>query len=254
MVGSWWSSGTTPKNWLEVEKGIPVARMISANQMPSVDGEVSASKPQEAQPSLSEAERQVLLMEKLDLIGLETWPEEDAAQAHSLLKQYHNLFSLEKHEIGHTKAVTHKIVLQDPEALSFKECFRCIPPPQLDEVWEHLKLMLDAGAICPSNSPWCNAVVLVRKKDGSFDFCIDFRKLNSLTKKDSHLLPHICETLDSLVGSAYYSTFDLTLGFWQVPMAEQSKQYTAFTLGSMGLFECEGYPLGCVMLQRLSRG
>ena len=114
----------------------------------------------------------------------------------------------------------------------------------MDEVREHLKLMLEAGAIHPSNSPWCNAVVLVRKKDGSLRFCIDFRRLNSLTRKDSHPLPRIGETLDSLVGSAYYSTFDLTSGFWQVPMAEESKQFTAFTLGSMGLFECERMPFG----------
>ena len=50
--------------------------------------------------------------------------------------------------------------------------------------------------------------------------------------------------LDSLVGSAYYSTFDLTSGFWQVPMDEESKQFTAFTLGSMGLYECERMPFG----------
>ena len=104
--------------------------------------------------------------------------------------------------------------------------------------------MLDAGVIHPSNSPWCNAVVLVRKKDGSLRFCIDFRKLNSLTVKDSHLLPHICETLESLVGSAHYLTFNMNSGFWQVPMDKESKQYTAFTLGSMGLYECESMPFG----------
>ena len=109
---------------------------------------------------------------------------------------------------------------------------------------EHLKLMLDAGVIWPSNSPWCNTVVLVRKKDGSLHFCIDFRKLNSLTVKDSHPLPHICKTVESLAGAAHYSTFDMNSGFWQVPMDEESKQYTAFTLGSMGLYECESMPFG----------
>ena len=104
--------------------------------------------------------------------------------------------------------------------------------------------MLDAGAIHPSNSSWCNAVVLVRKKDGSLRFCIDFRKLNALTCKDSHPLPCISETLDSLAGSAFYSTFDLTSGFWQVPMSEGSKQYTAFNLGSMSLLECDCIPFG----------
>ena len=60
--------------------------------------------------------------------------------------------------------------------------------------------------------------------------------------KDLHPLPHICETLESLARVAHYSTFDLNLGFWQVPMDDASKQYTAFTLGSMGLYECESMP------------
>ena len=102
--------------------------------------------------------------------------------------------------------------------------------------------MLDAGVVRPSNSPWCNAVVLVRKKDRSLHFCIDFRRLNDLTVKDSHPLPRICETLESLARAAHYSMFDLNLGFWQVPMDEASKQYTGFTLGSMGLYECESMP------------
>ena len=146
--------------------------------------------------------------------------------------------------MGHTNTTKHKIVLKDLDTPPFKERFHRIPPPQLDEVREHLKLMLDAGVIQPSNSPCCNAVVLMRKKDGSLRFCIDFRKLNSLTVKDSHLLPHICETLESLTGDAHYLTFDMNSGFWQVPMDEESKQYTAFTLGSMGLYECESMPFG----------
>ena len=93
-----------------------------------------------------------------------------------------------------------------------------------------------------NNSPWCNAVVLVRKKDGLLRFCIDFQRLNALTVKDSHPLPRICETLESLAGVVHYSMFDLNSGFWQVPIDEESKQYTAFTLGSMGLYECKSMP------------
>ena len=133
-------------------------------------------------------------------------------QARNLLQEYHDLFSLEKNEIGHTKTVEHKIVLKDPETPPFKERFRRNPPPQVDEVQEHLKMMLDAGAIRPSNSPWCNAVVLVRKKDGSLRFCIDFRRLNSLTRKYSHPLPRIGETLDSLVG--FCLLFNLRFDLW----------------------------------------
>ena len=169
---------------------------------------------------------------------------EQAEKAHGILHEYHDIFSLEKQDMGHTKVTKHKIVLKDPDTPPFKEWFCRIPPPQLDEVREHLKSMLDAGVVQPSNSPWCNAVVLVREKDRSLHFCIDFRRLNALTIKDSHPLPCICETLESLAGAAHYSTFDLNSGFWQVPMDEESKQYTAFTLGSMGLYECECMPFG----------
>ena len=210
------------RDWLEIKKGMPITRMVAANEVPKVINFLSAEQTKE-QSTLTEAERQDLLLEKLDLLGLGAWPEDQAGKAHSLLKEYHDIFSLEKHDMGHTNTTKHKIVLKDPDTPPFKEHFRRIPPPQLDEVREHLKLMLDAGVIQPSNSPWCNAVVLVRKKDGSLHFCIDFRKLNSLTVKDSHPLPHICETLESLTGAAYYSTFNMNSGFWQVPMDEESK-------------------------------
>ena len=231
------------QDWLEIKKGVPITWMVATHEVPKVTNLFSAEQTKE-QSTLTEAERQDLLLEKLDLLGLEAWPEDQAGKACSLLKEYHDIFSLEKRDMGHTNTTKHKIVLKDPDTPPFKEHFRRILPPQLDEVREHLKLMLDAGVIQPSNSPWCNAVVLVRKKDGSLRFCIDFRKLNSLTVKDSHPLPCICETLEGLAGAAHYSTFDMNSGFWQGPMDEESKQYTAFTLGSMGLYECESMPFG----------
>ena len=166
------------RDWLEIKKGVPIAWMVAANQVPKVTNLFSAEQTKE-QSTLTETERQDLLLEKLDLSRLKAWPQEQAEQACSLLKEYHDIFSLEKHDMGHTNATKHKIVLKDPDTPPFKEHFRRILPPQLGKVREHLKLMLDAGVIRPSNSPWCNAVVLVRKKDGSLCFCIDFRKLNS---------------------------------------------------------------------------
>ena len=231
------------QDWLEIKKGVPVARMVIANAISKVTHVLPAGGPCE-QSTLTETARQELLLEKLDLTGLEAWPPEQAEKARSLLKEYHDIFSLEKHDMGHTKAAKHKIVLKDPDTSPFRERFCRIPPPQLDEVRAHLKMMLDAGVIRLSNSPWCNAVVLVRKKDGSLHFCIDFRRLNSLMVKDSHPLPRICETLESLAGAAHYTTIDMNSGFWQVPMDDESKQYTAFTLGSMGLYECECMPFG----------
>ena len=148
------------REWIEIGKGTPVAWMVAANQVPQVIDTISAERPKE-QPTLMEAEQQVLLLDKLDLSGLEAWPMEQAEKACGLLREYHDIFSLEKYDMGHTKATKHKIVLKDPDTTPFKEQFCRISRPQLDEVREHLKLMLDAGVVQLSNSPWCNAVVLV---------------------------------------------------------------------------------------------
>ena len=156
--------------------------------------------------------------------------------------------------MGHTNATKHKIVLKDPDTPAFKECFCQIPPPQLDEVREHLKFMLDAGVVRLSNSPWCNAVVLVRKKDGSLRFCIDFRRLNALTIKDSHPLPRICETLKSLARAAYYSTFDFISGFWQVPMMRNLSSIQPLLWAVWVCMSVKVCLLGCVTPRLLSRG
>ena len=119
--------------------------MVAANQVPRVIDTISAERPKE-QPTLTEAEQQALLLDKLDLSGLEAWPTEQAEKACRLLSEYHDIFSLEKHDMGHTKATKHKI-LKDPDTPPFKEHFCRIPPPQVNEVREHLKLMLDAGVV-----------------------------------------------------------------------------------------------------------
>ena len=134
------------RDWIKIGKGTPVAHMVAANQVPRVIDTISADKSKQ-QPTLMEAERQDLLLEKLDLSGLKAWPAEEAEKARGLLQEYHDIFSLEKHDMGHTNATKHKIVLKDPDTPPFTKRFCRIPPPQLDEVREHFKLMLDAGVV-----------------------------------------------------------------------------------------------------------
>ena len=102
--------------------------------------------------------------------------------------------------------------------------------------------MLDLGAIGPSQSAWCNVVVLVRKKDGGLHFYIDFCHLNAHMKKDSYTLPRIQEALESLVGGGHFSCLDLKLGFWQIKMEETLEQYTTFTVGNLEFFKWNHMP------------
>ena len=134
------------QDWLEVKKGMPITWMVAANKVPKVTKLFPAGQTME-QSTLTEVERQDLLLKKLDLSGLEAWPEDQAGKACSLLKEYNDIFLLEKRDMGHTNSTKHKIVLKDLDTPPFKERFCRIPPPQLDEVREHLKLILDALVI-----------------------------------------------------------------------------------------------------------
>ena len=80
--------------------------------------------------------------------------------------------------------------------------------------------MLSRCVIEPSNSPWASRIVLVKKSDSSYRFCVDFRCVNDVTIRDAYPLPKIVDTLDMLVGSTLFSTLDLYSGFCQIAMDE----------------------------------
>ena len=95
-----------------------------------------------------------------------------------------------------------------------------------------------------SQSPFSSNIVLVRKKDNSLRFCIDYRKLNNRTISDAYSRPRIDESLDSLSGSKYFSKLDLRSGYWQVGVKETDKYKTAFSAGPLGFFECNRMAFG----------
>ena len=144
------------------------ATLAPPEETPSTQNE-DAHTPKER---MTVQEWQDKLLEKLNLDGLSQWTPHNAAITRELLLSYHDAFALEPDELGCMSTIEHGISLSNEEP--FNERFRHIPPPLLDEVRASLRDMLEAGAIQPSQSPWCNAMVLVRKKDGSLRFCVDF--------------------------------------------------------------------------------
>ena len=221
-----------------LRKGVPVVHVMSASLVPPAEllPEMEAALGVEAKPEpMSVMVREEKLLEKLSLDRLAHWSPRNAAVARELVLAYHDIFPLESNELGCTSTIEHEICINNSE--SFKEWFRCIPPPLLEEVHASLQDMLDAGAIHPSQSLWCNAVVLVRKKDGTLHLWVNFRYLIVWTRKDLYPLPHIQGALESMVGAAHFSSMDFKSGFRQIKMAPESQQYTAFMVGNLRFSE-----------------
>ncbi len=103
--------------------------------------------------------------------------------------------------------------------------------------------MLGRSVIQPSSSPWASPVLLVPNKDGSLRFYIDYRNVNSVTRKDAYPLPRVDDTLDTLAGSKWFSTLDLLSGYWQVEVSPEDRNKTAFCTHE-GLFEFRVMPFG----------
>ena len=207
-----------------------VGRILAANLVPdavaSLELEAKLAQDREPEPPLTLEQCQELLMKVLEENGslrkLIDWKKESTLKAKWLLMEFHCIFCLEKNEMGCTDATEHIIELLPEHDELFKERFRRIVPHEVEEVHQHIQEMLDRGAIQPSQSHWCNAIVLVQKKDETLRSCIDFRHLNAHKKKDSYLIPKCPETMESLVGAQYFSTMDLKSGFWQVKVSEDS--------------------------------
>ena len=238
---------------IHLARGRVIGRVAAANAVPEAQCSPDLLKKlgdegeDKLEPTkLSTQQRQEVLLAALERDGgldrLKDWLPELARRAKALLLEFHHVFSLEPNEIGCTDTTKNVIKLMKDEP--FKERFCRIAPPLVDEVCQHIQEMLDGSAIRPSQLPWCNAVVLVKRKGGSLRFCIDFRRLNARTKKDTYPLPRMQETMESMVGARHFSCMDLKSWFWQVQMDEESRQYTAFTVGSMGMYEFLRMPYG----------
>ena len=178
-----WNNTTYPQT---LQKKTLVARAMAMHLVPDIPkpGSLQVQDevcPNPQTPKLMIKQRHGKLFDELDLSGLDLWDPELVDKACQLLAKYHDVFSLDPAELGCTHSTKHTIKVTDDTP--FKERFRWIPPPMVEEVRDHMREMLESGTIRPSQSAWCNAVMLVRKKNGGLHFCIYFQHLNACTKK-----------------------------------------------------------------------
>ena len=158
----------------------------------------------------------------------------------NFLNEYSHVFS-EKVVAGNCNILSHCIKLCDSRPI--KQVPRRIPLHLQEEVNKILEDMKVQKVIEESNSPWVSPAVMVKKKDGTIRFCVDFRKLNAVTIKDSFPLPRIDNILDCLKGNSWFCTIDLKSGYWQVSLDPKDREKTAFSVGN-GLWQFTVMPFG----------
>ena len=188
----------------------------------------------------------------LDLVNTsqgETWrdvqisdelSEEQKNQVKDLLQEFSSIFS---DKPGDTSLEEHKIELTTQEPIRVKQY--PIPYAKTQDVEEEVKKMLDVGVIEKTNSQYNSPVVLVKKKDNSTRFCIDFRRLNAVTKFDTEPMSNVEDILTKLSEDKYFTKIDLAKGYWQIPVEEKSRHITAFTTQS-GAYQFRKMPFGMI--------
>lgn len=200
------------------------------------------------QQSAAELDKSDTLTDRLRKCGLETLDLENCEVSKfwkvklcDLVLEYESIFSRHSLDCGEVKDFVHRIRLFDERP--FRLPYRRVPPSQYQKLRVALNEMEERGIIRKSVSEFASPLVLCWKKDGNLRICTDFRWLNARTVKDAHPLPHQEDCLAALGGNSFFSTMDLTSGFYNIPLHEDDKKYTAFTT-PVGLHEYNRLPQG----------
>ena len=197
-------------------------------------------------------------LEKL-LLNTDLTRPKDLKRLKHFLWQNRDVFAGPDDPLGHTKLIEHRIDTGDAKPI--KQPPRRQAQANLDYVDQATEDMCQQGIARPSDSPWASPIVLVKKKDGSLRFCVDYRKLNEVTKRDAYPLPRIDDCFDCLGNSTWFCTLDLRSGYWQVPVAAEDVEKTAFVTHG-GLYEYLVMPFGLTnapatferLMERVLRG
>jgi hypothetical protein len=159
---------------------------------------------------------------------------EQKEKLQKLIQEFEDIFAKDENDLGRTNLAKHSINTGDHEPI--KQGAYIVNSNKKKIIEEETQKMLKKGVIRKSNSPWSSPVTLVPKPNGKWRFCTDYRKLNTITKKDNHPLPRINTLLEKFEGSNWFTTLDMASGYWQIEMEEKDIEKTAF-ITHEGLYE-----------------
>jgi len=218
-----------------VDEEVPRSNEFSRGRPPEfeLDNETQLKMPMPSPgPKKSELPEHVnvLFLQTVEDIDL---PEDTVQGLKSLLFDHRDTFASSSTDLRYCPLVEHDIDTGDSRPI--KQSPRRPPIAAREAEDEILDKMVETGVIEPSNSSWALPVCLV-KKDGTFRFCIDYRRVNAVSKKDAYPIPDIQEALDNLRGSRYFATIDLLSSYWQLGMTDRAKERSAFCT-RRGLFQ-----------------
>ena len=165
-------------------------------------------------------------IDKIDFKTDSTLNDTQIYRMKQFLKKHAKVIATDPKNPGQNLKVKHKIDTGESQPL--RQRAHRTNPAEEKIIETEVETMLKSKTIKPSKSPWASPVVLVKKKDGSVRFCIDYRRLNVITKKDVYPMPRIDDTLDKLIGMKFFTTLDLASGYWQVEVDEKDKEKTPF--------------------------
>ena len=233
---------TTRDHTLPARQVIGLAEVLDASEINPVEQNKQDEQDESSQEINVASHVELDPAMKIQKADLSHVPEHQKNLIEQLIERNSDLFSKSETDLGRTDLVTMKIDTRDSTPIKQRP-YR-LPFSQRQMVEDHINELLKAGVIQPSQSPWASPIVIVDKKDGGKRYCVDYRKLNQVTVKNSYPLPRIDDILASLEGSKYFTSLDLKSGYWQIAMADQeSIDKTAFTC-FLGLYSWNVLPFG----------
>ena len=162
-----------------------------------------------------------------DEVNLDGLSDSEVSSVQSMLMDRKTVFSEGDEDIGRAAVTEHRIELDDYTPIRQRP--RRFPEPVVEAIEEQCRQLQALDIIAPSKSAWSSPVVPIRKKDGSIRLCIDYRKVNAVTRADRFPMPNLTDLVFGLHGMQYFTSLDLIRGYYQIPLAESSQDITAFS-------------------------